>query len=152
MRPSTTALPPPLTCTARREVQDVISSCCLLQGRPSVAVCLRPVPGGESAGCVCLQCLFRRLCACCHSLPAMPTALINVLAPVQFALPHSVSFHFACPRSFHVRQDRCQGQQFASCENCPVGSCNTGLQWRPVRRVHLTAFSLCRVHDPGPWV
>jgi len=50
--------------------------------------------------------------------------------PVQFALPPTCSFH--------VRQDHRRMQQFASCKNCPVGSNNAGLQWRPARRVAST--------------
>ena len=83
------------------ERQNVIGSCCfLLQGRPTVgrSLVVRPVPGGESAGCVCLQCLFSRLFVCLPAiLPAKPTALLNVLAPIQFALPRSVRSSLLAP-------------------------------------------------------
>ena len=84
---------------------------------------LRPVPGGESAGCVCLQCLFCRLCACyspCHAH-----------CPHQRSCPRSVLCCFALVH-VHVRQD--QLPTVCKLQDCPVGSCNTGLQWRPVRR------------------
>ena len=87
---------------ARREVQDVVGSCCLLQGRPTVgrSFVLRPVPDGESAGCVCLQrfCSAGCVLPALPSLPAMPTALL------KFALPPSI--HCALPLFIHVRQDR----------------------------------------------
>ena len=43
------------------------------------------------------------------------------------------------------------GSTVCKLQDCPVGSCNTGLQWRPVRRFigDFYPFS-CRVHDPGP--
>ena len=57
-----------------------------------------------SAGCVCLQCLFCRLCLpACHPLPAMPTALHKFL-PRSFCLPPFCSLCFA-PVHCHVRQD-----------------------------------------------
>ena len=98
---STTALP---HLPARREADfSIVGSCCdCCETRPSAGCFLRPVPDGESAGCVRLQWLVLR--AVC--LPAIPTAHQH-LAPVQ---------HFACPRPFscfvvlspvscHVRQD-----------------------------------------------
>jgi len=91
---------------ARREVQDVVGSCCLLQGRPTEGrVFLRPVPGGESAGCVRLQLLFCGLCAClffaCHA--HCPS---QVLAPARVSLLRQVSFASFAPVHCHVRQDR----------------------------------------------
>ena len=69
----------------------ICGSCCFCcEAGQLVAVCLRPVPGGESAGCVCLQCLFCGLLFACSFLPAMPTALLNSLPP----------FISSCPRSF----------------------------------------------------
>ena len=64
--------------------------------------------------------LFCRLCLPDHLCHAIPTALLIVLAPFILLFP---------PCSFHVRQDR-----RTSCTDCPVGSYNAGLQWRPVRR------------------
>ena len=86
---------------------------------------LRPEPGGESAGCVCLQCLFCGLCACCHFCLPCPLPSSSS-CPVQFALPPSIHLlHFACPRSCPCAPGSpfsrasslffSQGQQFASC-------------------------------------
>ena len=54
-----------------------------------LAVVLRPVPDGESAGCVRLQCLFCGLCACC------PTFACHAHCPHQY-LPRS-SFALCVP-------------------------------------------------------
>ena len=71
----------------------------------------------------------------------MPTALLNVLAPFSFALPP--------PVHFHVCRDR---REAASCTDCPVGSYNTGLQWRPVRRLTFDFYLFpAESIDPGPW-
>ena len=86
---------------------------------------LRPVPGGESAGCVRLQCLFCGLFACspfaCHA-----HCPHQVLAPVHFAFPRPSSFASFAICSFHVRQDQQfvvrQGQQFASCKTVPLAA------------------------------
>ena len=127
---NTTALP---HLPARRETgQSLWQLLFLLQGRPTVgrSLVLRPVPSGESAGCVRLQCLFSRLFVACHPLPARPTAL-------KF-LPRSSCFapiHLLCLLvHVHVRQDRRLGPAVCQLQDCPVGSCNTGLQWRPVHR------------------
>ena len=106
MAASITALPP-LTCTASRH--HLWQLLFLLRGWPSAAVVsLRPVPGGESAGCVRLQWPVLQAFVCLPSLPAMPTALlINVLAPVPVSFaPHQVCFapvhllHCCFPCSF----------------------------------------------------
>ena len=122
MAASTTVLPP-LTCTARgrRHLRQLLF---LLRSRPSVgrSLVVRPEPGGESAGCVCLQC-----CSAGCVLPACHFAChahcpSQHLAPVQFACPRPVPFCFVCP--VHSMCARivvlgpavcCQGQQFASC-------------------------------------
>ena len=132
MAASTTALPPP-TCTARREAgrrHRQLCFCC--KTGHLLVVFLRPVPGGASAGCDCLQCQFSRLCACspfaCHAhCPQQFAPRSSLLCPVQFIV--------LCPCSFQVRQDHpvcCT--TVCKLRDCPVGSCNTGLQWRPVRR------------------
>ena len=98
---NTLALPPP-TCTARREAGRRWSAAVVFAARPAnrwLLCFVRPVLGGESAGCVRLQCLFCGLCACCHSLPAMPTALLNILPPLSLLCPVHFKFCFACPRS-----------------------------------------------------
>ena len=120
---------------------NVVCGCCFA-ARPANVVCgccfaTRPVPGRPSAGCVRLQ----RPCSAgyvCLLTFAMPCPLpFSSFAPVQCCFS---------PCSFHVRQD-----QRVSCTNCPVGSYNTGLQWRPVRRFLTFRPLSCRVHDPGPW-
>ena len=148
---STTALPPP-TCTARREAgQRRLLAVVLLRGRPmtsagccfaarpvpagssAAVVSSRPVPVGSSAGYVRLQ---RPCSAGFVSLPPLPfhAHCPHRLPPFSFALPP--------PVHFHVLQDR-----RGSCKDCPVGSYNTGLQWRPVRRfLTFDSFFSCRVH------
>ena len=113
---NTTALPPP-TCTARGRTTlwQLLFRC---EAGQLWAVCfLRPVPGGESAGCVRLQCLFCGLCACrVHPLPAIPTALLNSLPPFILLCPVQ-SFALFAPCSCHVRQDRQKSSiMFASCK------------------------------------
>ena len=151
MAASTPALPP-LTCMASRRHQA------------AVVFAAKPANCGPFVGCeacagrrirwlCCLQCLFCGLCLPCHLCLPCPLPS-SVLAPVQFALCFA-TFILLAPCSCHVRQDhRLLGPAVCQLQDCPVGSCNTGLQWRPVRRVHLTlTFSFsCRVHDPGPWV
>ena len=94
----------------------------------------RPVPVGSSAGCllqglywsdhlpaVLLQGLCRsasQTALFCHAMPCLPAfAITPCLLPLLFIFP----VHY------HVRQDH-----RASCRDCPVGSRNTGLHWRPV--------------------
>ena len=117
MAASTTALPP-LTCTARGKPSHR-QLLFLLRGRPSVAVCFEAC--AERSVCrLCLPavpCSAGFLCAC-HSLPAMPTALI--ICPRSVALPPFICF--VCHVHVHVRQDRCQGQQFASCKTVPLAA------------------------------
>ena len=154
---SNIALPPP-TCTARREAGRRWSAAVVsLRGRPSVAVCFEACAGRRIRWlCLPAVALFCGLCACCHPLPAMPTALLNVLAPVQLLCPHSfalfATFIAMCARIDSSTVCFQSGPAVCKLQDCPVGSCNTGLQWRPVRRVHLTPSFSCRVHDPGPWV
>ena len=126
---------------------------CTARGRPttSAGCCFaaRPVPARSSAAV--LQGLCRSdhppaVFACsgpvqpallaCHLCNAMPTALLNVLAPFCFDLPPP-------PCSFPCTPASSRKQQFASCKNCPIGSYNAGLQWRPVHRVAFTHHSLC---------
>ena len=138
---STTALPP-LTWTARREAGRLLAVCFL-----------RPVPDGESAGCVaCSACSAGCVPAAifaCHFAPVMPTALINILPPFILFCP--VQFIFALP-PVHSMCARIAKTTVCKLLDCPVGSCNTGLQWRPVRRFHFDSLPFsCRVHDPGPW-
>ena len=137
MAASTTALPP-LTCTARGRRHLAAVVCCeagqllavgfeACAGRRVRRLCLPAVPG--SAGCVPI-----------HSLPAMPTAL-NSLPPFKLLAPvHSFCFCLP-PVHVHVRQDHLPRiPTVCKLQDCPVGSCNTGLQWRPVRRFHLMTY------------
>ena len=124
-----------------------------------LAICgrsLRPEPDGESAGCVCLQCLVLQAFVC------LPPFACHAHCPHHFAPIQFILLLFAChlfipcaPGSPLVRAGGLFSVRASSlpATDCPVGSCNTGLQWRPVRRVHLTYLFLfpCRVHDPGPW-
>ena len=153
---NTTALPPP-TCTARREAGR----------RWSAAV----VFAARLANCwsLCFEaCAGRRIrWLCPPAVPVLwavcllPPFACHAHCPHQRSCPHSSLLFpvlfillLCSPVHCHVRQDRFQpNQHVCKLLDCPVGSCNTGLQWRPVRRVHLTISSFsCRVHDPGPWV
>ena len=105
LRASTTALPHLPALHGERQA-DIVGSCCVFAARPANCwlFVLRPVPGGESAGCVRLQWLCSAGCvpAClCH---AIPTALLNSLPPFILLCPVHL-FCFA-PCSVHVRQDR----------------------------------------------
>ena len=141
-----------LHCTTRG--RPTSSAAVVFAARPANCwLCvLRPVPGGESAGCVCLQCLFCGLCACCSLFACHAHCPHQVLAPIHCA--SSISFCFVCPCSFPCAPGSASCTTVCKLQDCPVGSCNTGLQRRPVRRFHLTLFTLfsCRVHDSGPWV
>ena len=99
---STTALPPP-TCTARREAdQRRLLAVVLLRGlyRPDrlQQLFLQGLCRSDHLPAV-FACsgLVQQALLACHLCHAMPTALLNVLAPFNFALP---------PVQFHVRQDR----------------------------------------------
>ena len=89
MRASTTVLHPS-TCTARREAGQhhlQLLFCC--EAGHLVAVGSRGLCRAESPPAVCLQRPGSAGCVClpCHLCHAMPTAPLNVLAPVHFALP-----------------------------------------------------------------
>ena len=107
---STTALPHLPALHGERQANFVAAV--VFAARPANCgpfVSLRPVPGGESAGCVCLQCLFSRLCACspfaCHAH-----------CPSQRSCPRSVCFCLLAPFiSMCARINRLL-QQFASCK------------------------------------
>ena len=120
MAASITVLPP-LTCTAsRRHLRQLLFRC--EAGHLVAAVSLRPVPGGESAGCVRLQWLCSAGC--------VPARLCHAHCPHHFS-PFISSFAlFALVQSMCARIK----QHVCKLRDCPVGSCNTGLQRRPVRR------------------
>ena len=134
MAASTTASPPRLIARQADVGLQLLFRCEAGHLWPFV---LRPVPDGASAGCVACGALFGRLLFACLPL-CLPCPLpfstflppFILLCPVHlFARPYSIP---CAPGS------SCSGQQFTSCENCPIGSCNTGLQWRPVHRSILT--------------
>ena len=112
---------PPLTCTARGKQRR---RQLLFAARPANCgpfVSSRPEPDGESAGCVCLQCLFCGLCACCHPLPAMPTVLISS-CPRSVCLPQFILLCFAPVHSMCARIIIVHNQQFASCKTVPLAA------------------------------
>ena len=122
---STFALPP-LTCTARGR-PTLWQLLFLLRGRPTVAVCYEACAGWRVRRlCPPAVALFCGLYACL-SLPAMPTALINIL-PRSFCLPPSI---FVCLPPFipcapgsscRFVATVCQGQLFASCKTVPLAA------------------------------
>ena len=124
---STLALPPS-TCTAWREAGQHhlrLLFCC--EAGQLLAVLLRGLCRAD-----CLPAVFA-----CSGL-VLQAVFACLLA---FAMPCPLPFSSVCPRSVLLCPlfiSMCarivELQQFASCKNCPVGSCNTGLQWRPVRR------------------
>ena len=138
MAASTPALPP----TYLHGRPTLICSCCFrCEAGHLWPFVLRPEPGGESAGCVSLQLPCSAgfvFCLPCHL--CLPCPL-----PSSTVCPRSFCFILLRlpPVSFHVRQDhRLLGPAVCKLQDCPVGSCNTGLQWRPVRRVHFDFFFL----------
>ena len=144
MAASTTALPP-LTCTAigRLQHRRQLLFCC--EAGQLWPLVLRPVPDGASAGCVRLQYLFCGLCACHLCLPCpLPFSTVcprsvcfTLLAPIQFTmLLFACHLFIPCAPGSSVRAGGLfqSGPAVCKLQDCPVGSCNTGLQWRPVRR------------------
>ena len=144
---STTALPHLPALHGERQADVVCSSCFCCKAGQLLAVCLRPVPGGESAGCVCLQCpvLQAVFCLPCHL--CLPCPLPSSVCPRSFASVCFALFISMCARIV----ERVKTNMFASCKTVLLAAA-TCLQWRPVRQVHLTFSFSCRVHDPGPWV
>ncbi len=90
--------------------------------------------------CLPAAALFSRLCLPCPPLPCLACSPLpcHACCPHRYCPPGSV---LICPAPCSFPCVPGLKQQFASCKNCPVGSYNAGLQWRPVRRF-LTAFSL----------
>ena len=140
MAASTPALPP-LTCTARgrRHLAAVFAAKPANCGPFVRGLCRAENPLAVVA-CSCF--VLRAVCllpffACHAHCPS------TVLAPVQFALCFAPFMCFCLPpvHSMCARITAKQGRRFLSVRasslratNCPVGSCNTGLQWRPVHR------------------
>ena len=97
MAASTTVLPA-LTCMARD--RPTSSAAVVFAARPANwwPFVMRPVPGGESAGCVRLQWLvLRAVCLPAAILPAMRTTLLNI-CPRSFASSLLAPIHCALPR------------------------------------------------------
>ena len=142
---STTALPPP-TSISRQGTGHFV--CWLFAARPVPVVHL---PATSSTGCllrglcrplhllaVCYEAcaghficrLFATTALFCHAMPCLPaSAMAPCLLPLFHFCPCSVLHSPPPPVHYHVRQDH-----RASCRDCPVGSRNTGLHWRPVHR------------------
>ena len=170
---NTTALPP-LTCTARGQHHHLQLLCCFCceAGHlwPFVEACagwrvhrLCPPAVACSAGCVpaCLYlpCPLPSSTSCPRSTFCLPRS---------FCLPPSIPFClcFACtlfmscaPGSPLVRAGGLffsQGQQFVrhhkqhvcKLQDCPVGSNNAGLQWRPA--LLLPTGQSCSLQTAGP--
>ena len=123
---STIALPPS-TCTARREAGQLcwqLLLCC--EAGQLLAVVLEACAGQT----ICRLCPPAVAC----SAGCVPACLCHAHFPQQFA-PVQRSFALFAPVHVHVRQDRREWyQHVCKLQDCPVGSCNTGLQRRPVRR------------------
>ena len=139
---STLALPPS-TCTARQEAgRHHLRPLFCCEAGQLLALCSVEACAGRRVRRLCLPAaaLFCGLCVRLHWLVqqavcllafAMPCPLpiSTFLPPFSFALP---PVHSMCAR---IEQTVCKLQ------DCPVGSCSTGLQRRPVRRF-LTFFFL----------
>ena len=138
---------------AQREAERHRQLLFLLRGWPSVAVCFEACAGRRVRRlCPPAVALFCGLCACCHPLPAMPTALIKFLPPFSLLCPVHLLL-FACPL-------------FIPCAPGSLSAKPTCLQAARLSRWQLQhgpavaarapgpfdlfSFS-CRVHDPGPW-
>ena len=157
MAASTPALPP-LTCTARGQPTSAAAVVVCCKAGHLWPCVLRPVPGGESAGCVRLQWLFCGLCACCRlclpcPLPSSscPRSVCLVLCPLHCAFPPFIPCAPGSPFSRASSLFVSQGQQFAS-----YGLSRWQLQHGPAvaarAPVHLTLFFFLQSpFDPGPW-
>ena len=153
MAASTTALPPSTYLHGERQA-DVCGSCCFCcEAGHLLAICFEAC-AGRRVRRLCSPALFCRLCACRATFAMSCPLPSTFLPPVQVCFAPFCSFclppvHSMCARIIIASTTVCKLQ------DCPVGSCNTGLQWRPVRRFIFdfcsSSFS-CRVHDPGPWV
>ncbi len=137
---STTALPPS-TCTARQEAGQLLRLlfCCeagqlhLLAGCFLQGLCRsdRPPAGLPAAALFCrFVCRSTFAMPCLPPLPSMPTAHV-----------HQPPFCLLCPPPLFIAMCARIKPTVCKLQDCLVGSYNTGLQWRPVRRF-LTAFSL----------
>ena len=80
----------------------------------------------------CAGRIVRRLCSPAAAL------FYRLCLPATFAMPCPLPSSTFLPRSVLLYAplfiSMCARIVVASCTDCPVGSYNTGLQWRPVRR------------------
>ena len=123
MAASTTVLPP-LTCTASHLHRQLLLFCCKV-GQLWAVCSSRPMPGGESAGCVRLQLLvLRAMCLLPLCLPrplpfsstSCPRSVCLVLCPIHCAFPPFIPCAPGSPLSRASSLFVSQGQQFASYE------------------------------------
>ena len=124
---STTALPPP-TCTARQEAGQLHRLAVLLRGlyRPDRLLFVFACNG-----------LVQQAVFACPPLPCHTYCPRHSVCPVLFCI---------LPPLFITMCARIVAK---GCEDCPVGSYNTGLQWRPVHRVCvLPVHQLCSLRVP----
>ena len=129
LRASTTALPPTYL---HGERQDNLVAAVVLAARPAICGCVFEACAGWRVRRLCLPAVL--FCGLC--LPACHFAC-HAHCPHQFLPPFISScfissFALLAPVHVHVRQN--QIQHVCKLRDCPVGSCNTGLQWRPVHR------------------
>ena len=101
---------------------------------------LRPVPGGESAGCVACSGLVQQAVLAFHLCHFMPTALIVCPVLFNFALP---------PVHYHVRQDRRRKLYGLSCWQLQHGPAVAARA--PVHVLTLVLFPAESI-DPEPWL
>ena len=141
MSASKIALPPTYLHGERPTSPAAAVVCCCEAGQLR-AVCFGGLSRVESppavfACSVVQQAVFCLLAFTCHA-----HCPHQHLAPVQFCFAPVIPFcFFAChlfipcaPGSSSVRASSLLGPAVCKLQDCPVGSCNTGLQWRPVHR------------------
>ena len=128
-----------------------------------MAVSLRPVPDGESAGCVRLQWIvLRAVCllphfACHTHCPSHHLPPFSLLCPRPVLAPF-ICFKFACPQSIHfcfapvpfpcapgsVRASSlspCHTNKFASCKTVPLAAEKRACSGGPCTGSILTGYS-----------
>ena len=144
---------PPLTCTVRQEAGRLhLRPLFLLRGRPFV---LRPVPGGESAGCVCLQCfVLRAVCLPCSPFACHTHCPAQQFAPVRSTLPRPVILLCLPPFiSMCARIVLYQTNSLQAARTVPLAAATRACSGGPCAGSFVDSYPFsCRVHDPGPWV
>ena len=127
---------------ARREQADFIFRQLLfsLRGRSSVAVCFEACAGRR----IRWLCLPAVPCSAGFCLPAtlcLPCPLPSSVCPRSFASVCFALFISMCARIISLSTHHCTNHHVCKLLDCPVGSCNTGLQWRPVHRSICDSFT-----------